>query len=582
MKNLLKEKYDEITKILNIGNQTSSEKINLIIKKSLADFTRSCQNPAIWCYGKHTKMLMVDFIYEMKNVKYIIDNYRNEQTQNGFHIICQSEIRENSIDGIIISSFKYREEIRKTIQKDFPDIRYLDIYEEMEHEGIRLNFEYFSQSHPYSHYMKINELHRKLQNAVSKEEAGKLFLELTKECVSIKDFRLALMWVQKWKEQENSKFAELLWVKVNELYRAELQAAAEISGDTVLMVCIDGLRRRDFWERKLPKIFQWTQKNAFLFCNAFSMSTSTYESLIPTFSENDDLRTRYYESSVIGEGECRFFQEAVKQGRTIRFYTDGMQFIDSDKIFVSEQSLTASEKIWSLLTDVEGKENGLFYIHILYESHFSYSNPYTTDDLVADGTSILFDFLDANGGKMRIDYSKQQKDALQYLDDLLYPFFKRLKCRMFIFADHGNILLDKECKLLDVERRQLTFADELIEIPFIVKSPEYGCGETQQLETLKSLNDIVIQLLQGVKRELPKKKYIKVLRSHIYNPDFLYLYKKCDYEQGLMAFEFFIFDDGSKIAVYEDGCYEVISNRQEIAYYLEMIQDEITVCGQLK
>ena len=580
--NLLKEKYSEITKMLNIDNQASAEKINLIIKKSLENFTRSCQNPAIWCYGKHTKMLMVDYIYEMKNVKYIIDNNVVAESQSGFCIIRQDEIKERKIDGIIISSFKFRQEIKEILKREFPDIRYLDIYEEMEHEGIQLSFEYFSQTHPYCHYMKINELQRKLQKAMDKSERRDILLELIRECVNMKDFQFALVWVGELRQFGDSAFTEQLQTKIGELYQAELQAAEGISENNVLMVCVDGLRRRDFMESKMPQLYEWSKEKAFLFENAFSMSTSTYESLIPTFSENDDLRTRYYDSATISEKECRFFREAVKQGRTVRFYTDGMQFIDSKYVVVSAKSLTAAEKLWEFVNDAAEEKNGLYYIHFLYESHFSYPNSYTTDKVVADGTSIFFDFMEIAGGKLKTDYVKQQKDALHYMDDLLYPFFKRLKCRMVIFADHGNVLFDKDFKLSDVERTQLSFADELIEIPLIVKSPEYGCGENHQLESLKSLNDIVIQLLQGVKRELAPKKYIKVLRSHIYNPDFQYLYKKCNHEQELMAFELFIFEDGSRIAVYEDGSYEVISNKQEIAYYLKIIQDEITVCSQVK
>ena len=33
-----------------------------IIKEALAEFTEKCKNPAVWCYGNHTKMLMTDFI----------------------------------------------------------------------------------------------------------------------------------------------------------------------------------------------------------------------------------------------------------------------------------------------------------------------------------------------------------------------------------------------------------------------------------------------------------------------------------------------------------------------------------------
>ena len=83
-----------------------------------------------------------------------------------------------------------------------------------------------------------------------------------------------------------------------------------------------------------------------------------------------------------------------------------------------------------------------------------------------------------------------------------------------------------------------------------------------------------------------KKKFVKILRSEIYNPDFRYLYKKINYERGLDAFEVFLFEEGLKLAVYSDGAVELYSvdsdrkvDSKEIRErLLDQVRDWITVC----
>lgn len=149
---------------------------------------------------------------------------------------------------------------------------------------------------------------------------------------------------------------------------------------------------------------------------------STFESLIPAYSENNDLRTRYYDSTQIPEGDCRFISEAIRQKRRIHFYTDSIAFTDSENVMVEDKSQTATEKIWSFISDAQNVENGLFYVHILYESHYSYPNPDTISELVTDGSNIMFDYLQKNGGELRADYVQQHEDAVRYLDRVLTPF----------------------------------------------------------------------------------------------------------------------------------------------------------------
>ena len=353
---------------------------------------------------------------------------------------------------------------------------------------------------------------------------------------------------------------------------------------------MDGLRRKDISENNINNLYELIQRDMYFLENAYSVSTSTFESLIPAYSENDNLKTKYYQMNKIKSNNCRFIMTAKKQNRKIVFYTDGADYIEDDKIRVKSQSQTATEKLWDFIIDAIEEKNGLFYIHILYESHYSYPNPYTAEEIVADGTNIMFDYLEHNGGQIRTDYNKQQKDALKYIDDVIVPLIEKLQCRMVLFADHGNILIDRGMPLESIEKTKFTFHEDLIQVPLAIKSPEMEVKKDTGINSIMELNNIIISLMEKKRVELKKKDYIKVVRSEIYNPDFKYLYKKVDNEQGLLAFEVFIFRDGYKLAVYADGTVELYLAETDTEVHdalirkrlWEKIKNKITVCDEQK
>lgn len=593
MKELLEERYCTLLHRYGFDAEVPVQDINTLIKDALYKFAHNCKTPAIWCYGKHTKMLMTDFIYELKDVNYIIDASYSACEDSGYQIIGEKDIKEKQIDGIIISSFRYKEEIKENLIQNYPGLRYLDIYELLEEKGIVLTLEYFSQTHPYGHYLNINEYKRKLKNASSQIEKTKLFEALIEEYIRIKDFRTAISCLREYmdteelEQHEKHKEHKRLLEDLQSLYELEIKAASYISENNVLMLCIDGLRRKDVLDGRMPGFSQYISRKAYFYQNAYSVSTSTYESLVPAYSENADLRTRYYESASLPEDECRFIQEAKKQSRNVFFYTDSIKFVDSDMIHMTGKLQTATEKFWEFIQDALEEKNGLFYLHILYESHFSYPNPYTDGPIVAEGTHILFDYLSGNGGKPKTDYDTQHRDGLQYLDDVIMPFIEPLKCRMVMYADHGNIILNKDTLLENVEDTKFTFHEDLIQVPLIIKSPETGVGHTGDLCSIMDLNNILIGLMNGKAVVNRKKDFIKVVRSEIYNPDFKYLYQKYGHARGLLAFEVFIFCSGYKLAVYSDGASELyqaindkkIDDEELKGRLLEQVKGLITVCA---
>ena len=162
-------KYEKVLEDFGINNSISEKRTNQIIRKSLHTFCMNHKNPAIWCFGKHTRMLMADFMNEMKNIKFIIDSSMESIINTGFYIIHPTEIEKNEIDGIIISSYLYKDEIKADLKRHHKTISYLDIYEKLQSEGIVLKSSYFSASHPYSRYQVLNELQVLYQKSFSKE-----------------------------------------------------------------------------------------------------------------------------------------------------------------------------------------------------------------------------------------------------------------------------------------------------------------------------------------------------------------------------------------------------------------------------
>lgn len=582
---LIKEKYENLLSEYGFQTENDADNVNDMLQDALAVFLSGCKKPAIWCYGEHTKMLMADFMNELKQVKFIVDAHAEKYSEDsGFKVIYSREAEKYGIDGVIISSFKYRNEIKALIEKEHPSVKYLDIYDYFEKNGVILRKEYYLFSHPYRKYAKINRLRTLLEAEQNAEEKEKYFLELIKSFVEIKDFFLASECAEALcKFVDRERYRRLLH-QLKELFELECKAAEQIDENNVFMLCLDGMRNKDISSGNMPEFHQFEQDNCFRYVNAYAVSTSTYESLVPAYGEITDMRTGYYERNCVSEKECRFIQKAKQQERNIYFYTDFAKYVDGKGIIRRGAYETVTEKLWNFILDAADEKNGLFYVHVLYESHFSYPNPYIKEGLIAEGTSIMFDYLIRNGGSIRTDYVGQHRDAMRYLDDILMPFLNRIKGRMFIFADHGNVIFDQDRKLEEIPSLCFTYHDDLLHIPFIIKSPEMGTGVEDSNISLMEINEILVCLMEKKKFVKKQPDVVKAQRSAIYNPDFQYLYKKCGQEQGLRAYEVFLFEDRSSLAVYDNGYTElvenghIIENAQKKRNLYEKISSRITVC----
>ena len=578
---MLLSKYKKVCE--DVGGE--QEKIKGSIYSRIHDILRkymsSHKRVAIYCNGFHTKMLMTDFISDIRDVLCVVDN-GVESIGEGLPIIKDYEIESYSIDGVIISSFKHKDEIKNLMEKNHPYIDVLDIYKSLEEDNIFLSTEFYSTG-PYRIYEDINAIN----NAIKNEKGNKLtnLRSLLKCYVQIKDFRMSIATAKLIYSISNDDNDKRLIIELSDIYATQVRIIKKTSTNNVVMLCLDGMRYSDFSGECMKKTSTVVKKRGKLFTNAYSYSTMTFESLIPAFSENSDQRTEYYKYDEVDADSCRFVKTAFEQKRNVYIYGDGFNYIASKRIKHTDNPQTITEKLWDFTVDLCSEKNGLFYIHELYESHFSFPNPYTNEKLIANGTAILFDFLPKNGGALQTDYCKQMKDSLMYIDDTLEFFVRSLACPLLLFADHGNLVLKKDSNIKNVNKMQLIASDDWIRIPLAIITDSISKGEDNALVSLMDLNDIMISLISKKPYEAKeKRRYIKIGRSAIYNLDFKELYEIMDVGYGGEAFEGFVFKDGYKLMVYSDGKKELfsandilINDESELNLRYKMVSNEITV-----
>lgn len=580
----LQEEYDALLHKYGFNDNSSGE-VSKIVRTSLIEFTGECKNPAIWCYGTHTQMLMADFMAELKKVKYIVDKNASQYADAGFQFITEDQIETQKVDGVIISTYEFRDNVRREIEERHPGLKYLDIYEELKAAGLAVTWGYY-QNGPHMQYNSIIRLQNDLYKCVNDSESQQLYPKIIEKYLQIKDFKTALYYAKEAEARFQSERFSDIAEDIRLLYDHELEAAARVSKESVLMLCLDGLRREDLRNHSMPQTELLLNERALIYDNAYSVSTSTYESIIPAYSENNRLNTEYYKTIEIPEAGCRFINRAKEQGREIYLYTDQEKFFEEKSIHFHTELLTATAKFWAMLKDAANQEKGLYYVHIQHETHFSFSNPYTIGVPVTKGTHIFFDFLKTNGGYYQTDYALQHRDALHYLDDILYPFLERLSCKMVVYADHGNIVPDVRQGLECLPAPYFSNSEQLLRIPFAVISPQVKRGRIHDLFSLMRINEIIISLLDDDEIVHKHVSHIKCQRSEIYNPDLRYIYKKYDKELELLAFETFIFDDGYRFTIYSNGSLKLstaddevcIKNIDLLKEKLSYVENEITVC----
>lgn len=142
-----------------------------------------------------------------------------------------------------------------------------------------------------------------------------------------------------------------------------------------------------------------------------------------------------------------------------------------------------------------------------------------------------------------------------------------------------------EYKINEEDNSIYSYHNSLIQIPLIIKQNENNLmiGDRYELISLMQLNEMLCNIINN-RIVTPKQyDYIKVQRTAIYNPKLKKIYREKGRERELMAFELFVFVDGYKLCVYEDGKIillhkdEIVDSNKLTKKYYNTVLNNVTV-----
>lgn len=121
----------------------------LLLKEAVAEIAEN-QVIAIRSGGMHTIELLSALGKDAARVRYIID--KNKEIESVFKgpglyldVITPDEMQQNHIDVVIVSSFRYREEIKEELLRSENKYQIIDIYDMLEERGIFLDRGFYEQ-----------------------------------------------------------------------------------------------------------------------------------------------------------------------------------------------------------------------------------------------------------------------------------------------------------------------------------------------------------------------------------------------------------------------------------------------------
>lgn len=177
----LKIKYQNLLKKYGLDQIFLNENMHHSGMMILRSFMSSRKQVAIYGYGELTKKLMGEFIFELKDVKYIIDdNISNENS--GYTIISESEISKYEIDGVILCCKDNVKEIAKRIISQNEGISCLPLS--------AIYGQTFWYANPNVSYSRINFLQIKINSSLNIDEQN--MIDLMIRYIEIKDFQSAI------------------------------------------------------------------------------------------------------------------------------------------------------------------------------------------------------------------------------------------------------------------------------------------------------------------------------------------------------------------------------------------------------
>ncbi len=515
-----------------------------VVNSTVLDvFNRRCagKSVAIWGVGKknavnsHCAVIISRYVLNLTGLKCLVDSDRDIQGEEfmGYPVVDPSEIKDWGIDIIIIASKGSRKSIRSQIQKVAPWCESIDIYEELEHAGIRVDYNFFSEQNIYTELYRKKHQYETAGQDAEKEEHLEMLVALY---LKIRDFYYAGKYIEEYcaKGYQKSASYQEMWEKISLLLEEVKGKNRDRKGD-IMIHLIDSLRAMDVYGKDeegsfVLKLFKEYEKDAAVFAEAYSTGPATYESMIGTVKQKLSFEENIYENNhfMFDLGDFDFLDKVYQKGMPIRFYNskDYLVMNPCNEIYMREQ-LHMPEKLWSMACDLAESEGPVFQLaYYPWELHFPMLCGYMTAE------PQIRQFADVGIEDMGGFIERQLADCLNYVDRQFayYKDFYSDSMATVIMADHSQPVYDRDRN--DPYFMFYNDKERISHVAFLVMNSRIAPGVYDGLVSMLDFNKIMDFAVFGEGEDIP---YREVVQYQFYNVQNRRL-REVAYQRGLMDY----------------------------------------------
>jgi hypothetical protein len=515
-----------------------------LINSILVDmFSRRCagKTAAIWGVGKknavngHCAVIINRYVLNIPGLKCLIDSDRDIQGSMfmGYPVTGPEGIQDNNIDIIIIASKGSRHNIRENIRRTAPQCEYIDIYEELEKEGVKTDYNFFSEQNVYTELYQQKHLYEISEDPAVKE---KHLYNLFAYYLQIRDFYYTGKYIEEYHRMQyagSTKYMQML-SEINALCQEVKEANSKRTGDVCIHL-IDSLRAMDVYGKDSNgsfqlNIFKEYQDTAAVYTEAYSTGPATYESMIGTVKQKLSFEENVYENNnfMFDINEFAFLEKAYKKGMQVRFYNskDYLVMNPCHEIYMKEQ-LHMPEKLWAMACDIAASKGPSFnFAYYPWELHFPMLCGYMSAE------PQIRQFADVGLEDMGGFIEQQLADCLDYVDRQ-FSFYKGFfsdRMTTVIMADHSQPVYDSTRN--DPYFMYCNDKDRVSHVVFMVIDSRLEPGVYDGLVSMLDFNYIMEKAVFAHEVAVPERKVVQYQYYNVQNRRL----REAAYQRGLMDY----------------------------------------------
>ena len=508
-----------------IDENKMNDNLELSVKGILTEYCAG-KKCALWGAGRknttssHTAILIGKYATYLQNLVCVIDSDPDFQGKTflGYPIIAPEQIKDHSVEIIIISSKNSGNSIIESLIRVSPERNYVDIYAELRKKGLEVYNNFFDER---SIYTQIFDLQEGLRTTATEEEKARILRTLISFYYGIRDFHYAYFYIGIYMEKRYEDFEKysILKRETDELLEEIKRINAEKTQD-ISMFYIDALREMDVMDPLTGKTKVLTKYTecADVYTNVYSTGATTYESMVSAILGKYPLECKVYSQNFLRRvDEFPALKQIYEMGYRINWMvSDAYRLIEDDERLEFDIQIYMSKKLWNLsCTLAESVEKTFNFLYFPYEIHCPMLCGFHKERPVIRGFS-----------NMGIEHfpesiAEQYKECVDYMDKQFDFYYELLgsSTTKVIFSDHSQVVY-REDNGTKTYNMYYKYKELCTHIPLIVSRKGNAFTIYDGLLSLVDFNQMILSFtrdmeLTGLTKEIIRYQYYPIHSAKI-------------------------------------------------------------------